>query len=557
MGQLLKAAIWLKGGRIKRSFDQATLDPQASQVALLQDLLKQNQATRYGQAHRFSAISTFKDYADAVPLNTFQALSPYIERMKQGERNILTADQPVLFNMTSGTTAAPKYVPITKKGINETANRSHQWLYRALKDHPKMLDQAFVCIGGSSIEGYTTSGIPYGSASGMMYESLPRALRGAFAIPFLLSRINDYELRYYAIARLALAREVSFVVTPNPTTLIRMAETGIRHQAEIVRSVRDGVLGQPFDTHPEDHEILNRIGKQIKPDPARARFLETVIAQQGSLLPYACWKQLKLIGCWLGGSIGYQAAKLDAYFGDAIPKRDLGYVASEGCMTVPYQDTTPAGILALHNNFYEFIPHDESRGKQQQTRLCHELEQGRRYRIILTNHSGLYRYDIDDIVEVCGFYNRTPVIAFVQKGADILNITGEKLHVNHLMAVFRKLDSTCGIPVTHYRVVPNHAQLRYEILIRPDADVARDFWLTSVLPLIDSTLAASNIEYAAKRKSGRLNAPCLHVMDASWVAEASRETSSSRRAGVQYKWRLMAAGMSDIDARHIQYTVNP
>ncbi len=556
MGQLLKSAIWIKGGRIKRSFDRATTDPQAAQLALLRNLLQQNQATQYGQMHQFSRITTCEEYADAVPINTFLDLAPSIERMKTGERNVLTADQPVLFNMTSGTTAEPKYVPITRHDLSLTANRSHQWLYRALNDHPKILDGAFVCIVGAATEGFTESGIPYGSASGMMYESLPRALRRAFAIPFMLSSIKDYKLRYYAIARLALEKEVSFVVTPNPTTLLKMAETGIRHQEEIVRAIWDGVLFHSFETNPEERVIVNRMTHHLRPNRKRAAELEKVIEDHGSLVPDACWKHLKLIGCWLGGSIGYQADRLDSYFGN-IPKRDLGYVASEGCMTIPDQDNNPAGILALHNNFYEFIPYEESAPQRQRPLLCSELEVGKQYRIILTNHSGLYRYDIDDIVEVRGFTNRTPMIAFVQKGADILNITGEKLHANHVMEAFRSLAAAFDLKVSHYRCVPNPAKLRYEILIRLESEVRRDDLQSAVLPQLDDTLSALNIEYAGKRKSGRLNAPCLHMMDATWAADVIQSTVPSRRGDVQYKWRVMAAAMSDIDARHIQYTINP
>ncbi len=556
MGQLLKAAIWIKGGRIKRSLDRATTDPQAAQLALLRNFLQQNQTTQYGEMHQFSRITTWEEYADAVPINTFQDLVPFVDRMKTGERNVLTADQPVLFNMTSGTTAEPKYVPLTRHDLSLIANRSHQWLYRALADHPKMLDAAFVCIVGAATEGHTASGIPYGSASGMMYESLPRALRRAFAIPFMLSGIKDYRLRYYAIARLALEKEVSFVVTPNPTTLLKMAETGIRHQEEIVRAIRDGMLFDSFKTTPHDRAIVDRIAAPLRPNRKRARELENVIGQHGSLLPYACWKKLKLIGCWLGGSIGYQADRLDPYFGET-PKRDLGYVASEGCMTVPHQDNNPAGILALHNNFYEFIPYDQNAAKPSRPLLCHGLEVGKQYRIILTNHSGLYRYDIDDIVEVRGFTNRTPMIAFVQKGADILNITGEKLHANHVMEAFRHLAASSGLTVSHYRFIPNPDKLRYEILIRLESDVARDILQASVLPQLDDTLSALNIEYAGKRKSGRLNLPCLHLMDDTWVADVSRNAGPSPRTDVQYKWRVMAATMSDIDARHIQSTINP
>lgn len=557
MRQLLKTAMWLKGSLIQRSFDRATRDPQTVQTTLLADILKNNQKTQYGQECGFSQIATPDTFARTVPINTFSDLSPYVERMKKGGRNILTHDQPVLFNLTSGTTDKPKYVPITKKGSALVADTLYQWLYRVLQDHPTFADHSIICISGASIEGKTESGIPYGSASGMMYESMPRVLHRSLALPFLLSEIKDYDLRYYVMARIALENDVSFIVTPNPTTLIKLAETGIRHQEEIIRSIRDGILSCAWSGQksPEDSRIFDIINARLRPNRVKAKLLEQVIQQHSTLIPHACWKDLKLIGCWLGGSIGFQADKLATYFGHDVPKRDIGYIASEGSMTIPYEDNTPAGILALHNNYYEFIPADESSTTGAMPLQCHELEVGKQYKIILTNRNGLYRYDIHDIIEVRGFYNSTPVIAFSRKGDDMLNITGEKLHVNHFIEAFRRLKVTHDLSVTQFRIVPNYHDLRHELLIHLGSEVSQGFLRDTVLPLIDKSLSESNIEYDGKRKSKRLNPPCFHVMDESWSDDVSRCFIKSGYRDVQYKWRTVATDISDVDARHIQYTI--
>ena len=86
-------------------------------------------------------------------------------------------------------------------------------------------------------------------------------------------------------------------------------------------------------------------------------------------------------------------------------------------MSLPLSDHTSSGVLAINTNFYEFIPESEI-GSLGDTLLCNELETGKRYHIILTTASGLYRYDINDIVEVHGFYKCCPMISFVRKGRD-------------------------------------------------------------------------------------------------------------------------------------------
>jgi len=93
-------------------------------------------------------------------------------------------------------------------------------------------------------------------------------------------------------------------------------------------------------------------------------------------------------------------------------------------MTIPLESGSAAGPLAVHANFYEFIPEDSIDDLDPPILLAHELEQGQRYYVILTGGNGLYRYDINDIVEVRGFHNRTPKVAFVRKGRDMVNIVG-------------------------------------------------------------------------------------------------------------------------------------
>lgn len=556
MGVLLKAATRVRGNMAMRALDRATRDPEAVQTRLLLSVLRANRDTEYGKTHAFSHIANAESFARQTPIIAFPDIADHVERMKNGDKNILTADPPFMFNLTSGTTDKPKYIPITQRGMSLTASASAQWLNRALRDHPSFLDHSFFCITGAPVEGTTGSGIPYGSASGMIYRNLPRALRGSFVLPFVLSNIRDYSLRYYVMARVALEKRVSFAVTPNPTTLIRIAETAVEFQEEIVRSIHDGTVRsrQSSRTSLEDNCILEALDVRLVANKSRAHFLETVISNHGKLLPAACWPELELIGCWLGGSVGFHADRLSAYFGEDLPKRDIGYLASEGSVTIPYRDGTPAGILALQNNYYEFIPDDEHTDG---TALrCHELEKGKRYKIILTNWNGLYRYDIHDMIEVHDFYNNTPVIAFVRKSDDMLNITGEKLHVNHFLEAFRRAKAEHGFSVSQFRAVSNCKELRYELFVHISSEATDKYLHDTILPFLDRTLSEVNIEYDGKRKSARLNPPRIHVMDDTWIDSVRRHFLEVGRRDSQYKWRMVADEVSEVDAKHTRRTVD-
>jgi hypothetical protein len=128
--------------------------------------------------------------------------------------------------------------------------------------------------------------------------------------------------------------------------------------------------------------------------------------------------------------------------------------------------------------------------------LCSELEKRKEYYLVLTTPGGLYRYDINDVVRVTGFYNRTPLIEFVRKGRDVANITGEKLHVNQLMQAMAEAERATGVRVRHYRGFADSEKSRYAFLVEFDAAPPAQEPLARLLAELDSRLRGLNIEYA-------------------------------------------------------------
>jgi len=558
MSLILPLYLKLEGVFFRRYFDKLTKNPKSSQKEYLMKVIKSNSETLYGKEYGFSNISSKEDYKDHVPINQYNDLEPYVTQMTNGGQNILTSEDAYMFNLTSGTTAKPKYIPVTSSAEKNTLGLNHHWLYRALLDHPYFLNKANFTITGSAIEGYTAASIPFGSMSGLIYKNLARPIRNCFVLPFIASEISNYELRYYVMSRFALGKDVSFVATPNPTTLIKLAEVGIKYQREIIRSVHDGKLlsNTLLEISPADMEIVDAIDGTLSADPDRATFLENVLQKKGSLIPQHCWPSLKLIACWLGGSAGYHAEKLSQYYGNA-PKRDLGYLASEGCITLPVSDNTPAGVLALTSFYYEFIPEEFADGPAPETLECQELEEGKLYRVLLTNESGLYRYDINDIVRVEGFYNKTPMLAFVRKTSNIINITGEKVHVNQLLMTIKEIQSKHNIEIKTFRVATNQDLMHYDMMLALGNSVNEEQVAEFIIPGIDEILSELNIEYSQKRKSGRLRAPRIHFMGEAWPDEVKREDIKSGKRDIQYKWAHSVEGMTDLDRSHIIYTVEP
>ena len=552
MGKLVKTLIRMKGYGLARKLDRAAERPQAAQNAFLRRVVKANANTVFGKDHGFATIRTEADFRRQVPIRDYEGLRPYVNRIIAGEQAVLTSAAPGMLNMTSGTTGEPKYIPVTPESMRRASSFSLEWIYRALQDHPAFLDGAFVGIVSRAIEGRTSSGLPYGSASGMLYQQIPGPIRSTYAIPYAVSEIKDYDRRYFVAARLALARRVSYIATPNPSTLIRLAETAIKNEEAIVRAVHDGTPGTDLPGQPE---LAVQLSALLKPEPGRARVLADVVKRRGTLLPADCWPDLKLIGCWLGGSVGVQARRLPEYYGDA-PMRDLGFLASEGHFTLPNRDHTASGILSLNGNYYEFIPEASLDDPNPPVLSSHELESGVNYAILLTTPGGLYRYDIHDIVQVTGFYRNAPLLAFIRKGRDMTSITGEKMHVNHLLLALEEVRRRYDVSVVEqFRVVANVQARRYEIYAEFKGEVARDLLRDEVIPHLDRALAGVNVEYAEKRRSRRLAPPCLHLMRPGWAEEEVLRAAGAGKRDIQYKWRILCAEPTGEDAGAIQHTL--
>ena len=131
--RLLKT--WL-GFSAANKFDDATWDPRAAQEAKLLELMERNAGSDYGKEHGFADVRSIEDYRSAVPQNTYETLEPYIERTLRAEKNVLTADDPLMFATTSGTTGSAKYIPVTPSYLHEYSHGVHVHTYRMFTDFP-------------------------------------------------------------------------------------------------------------------------------------------------------------------------------------------------------------------------------------------------------------------------------------------------------------------------------------------------------------------------------------------------------------------------------------
>ena len=174
-----------------KAFEEATKNPIKTQRKILFEFLKRNQKTEYGSKYNFSKIKSIDEYQDQVPLNDYESLRPYIEKMTKGESNILTIDKPILFGITSGTTGKPKFVPVTKYSRSKKTDVMDLWLYHISRQYPEIFDGKILAIISPEVEGHTESGVPYGAETGHGYKNLPDVVKGLYVLPYEVFEIED------------------------------------------------------------------------------------------------------------------------------------------------------------------------------------------------------------------------------------------------------------------------------------------------------------------------------------------------------------------------------
>jgi hypothetical protein len=540
------------GKQSARRFEEATRDPLRTQTELLLGMLKKNADTEYGRRYGFASIGSVADYQRKVPVITYGDIQRDMERVVAGEKNIFTAEDPVMFAQTSGTTGKPKFIPVTPTDQGRAhKDQMRTWLYHAQEAHPGILDYKVVSMVSPAIEGYTASGLPYGSTSGHIYKNMPGIVRRAYSVPYDVFEIEDYQAKYYTIMRISLEHDVHFMGTANPSSILQLMDKANAYSEELIRDIRDGTLSKDQNI---EAPIRQGVEKRLKPNARRATQLAEMRSRRGGMLvPGDFWPALGLIGCWKGGTVGHYLEKFDQWFNPdgtrSVPVRDWGYLSSEARGSIPLSDEGSKGVLTVATNFFEFVAVDDVESNPDNPEswpflTAADLEMGGEYYIFITTTSGLYRYDINDVIQVAGRYQQTPEIVFLRKGRGMTNITGEKLSVNQVIDAMQSAARATDLVPAHFKAEADTERSRYVLRVE-FAGQTEEQQQIAFLREVDRYLKEVNIEYKAKRDSARLGVPVMHVMREGWYERGRREQAASGKRAFQAKTELLSRAKAE------------
>jgi hypothetical protein len=516
-----------------RRFVAATERPREVQRAKLLDIVATNASTAYGRLHNFDAIRSVADFQRTVPIVAYEELRPYISRMMAGESDVLTRETPYQYLLTSGSASEPKYIPVTKRFRREYASPlQFYYLYRQYPD--VFRPGAFLTMVSPAVEGRTATGVPYGAASGLTYESQNAFIKTIYAIPYDAFTIKQFDAKYYSILRFAVEEDIRLVIMANPSSVTLLLKELNQQSERLIEDVAHGTLDERLEI---DGAIRQRLTARLRPNPARARELNRIrTATGGSLSPTAIWPRLRAVVCWRDASAALYLPDLERALAP-VPVFNLGYAASEGLGT--FRLFGPgAEVLAITSHFFEFCEEDtaaDSVGTTRELRLADELEPGRRYSIVMTTSGGLYRYHIDDIVEVRGFVGRTPALRFVQKGTNSFSFTGEKLTEAQVIDAVSGAAAECGVAMTYFTVVPVFAEAPYyDVML--ESPLSSPATLEQLAPIVDARLSRLNVEFDSKRRSRRLAPTRVSPLPMGFF-DYYRRLSHERKRDAQMKFK--------------------
>jgi hypothetical protein len=517
-------------------FQLACQYPRQVQQTTLLRILQRAAGTEYGRRYNFAAIRSIEEFQKNVPVVSYDDLEPYIQRMMKGEPDILVPGVPPYFARTSGTTGAAKYIPVTPAYLEEFQTARRVWYRQVAQLFPGLVRGTLLTMHSPQVEGRTEGGIPYGSltiATGMIRVQ-KRLAEGATArapdleeweeaqkIPMSIFYLSDLDTKYYLLMRFALMTKVALMAAINPSTIILMCRKLTEFAPRLIRDLEQGTLDPDLAIEPE---MRRRFEKRMRRDPRMARRVRQSLEKHGRVRPPDLWPRLCGVICWKGGSAPFYLRQFPDWFGN-LPVMDYGFLATEGSFSVVLSAEGSEGPLAVTGHFLEFIPEEEREKPQPLVVTADQLEKGKRYYLLVTGSHGLYRYDMNDVVEVTGYYARTPCVTFCHKGGSMISYTGEKVGESHVVRAVGEAAASLGLKLAGFCVTVDlrGEHPRYLLAAECDSPIPAERSV-DLLVAFDRQLRLANIEYDGKRKSQRLGPPYLV-----WTAAGAFERWRKRR----------------------------
>ncbi|WNI15002.1 GH3 family domain-containing protein [Actinacidiphila sp. ITFR-21] len=506
-------------------------DPHAAQQRVLEDIVALSADSLHWKERGYDAATADPDgFRRVLPVTRYGDFTPELDREARTKGGVLSCSPVLRWLKTSGTTGVPKRVPYTLHWLltyRVPAMRAMWGTY--LEHHPELLAHPYATLDTQTVHELVDDhlfGVQYQAISNRHPRINSRDWNPPWsAAPWFGTEApSSHAGRMYHRIRHLVGQPLHFISAINPSTLISLRDLIAEHGPDLVRDLNTGALeGKPYG----------------EPDPAAARHLQSVL-DKGDFSLVDVWPALSLYSCWLSSSAGLYQGKLDAVLPGvaAMPFMSCG---TEGVTTIPVDDSLDSQPLAVNQAFFEFVPAEVDLGKRLDageridTLLFDEVAAGRDYHLVMTQGNGLYRLWSGDIYRVDRIVDGVPWVHFVRRDGVFHSFTGEKITEEQVSQAVERAMTAAGLGGGLYLCGPQWGEPPHYVVVtevpEPGEEVER-----RLAEAVDRELRAVNIEYAAKRGSGRLGPLRLHTVPRDAIVAY---TERRRQAGntTQYKYK--------------------
>lgn len=500
INRLLKIKMFLIKQKLYLPIVKNAEDPAGIQNELMLSIINKNKNTEFGKTHNFSEIKDYETFKSNIPISDYENLRDYIERQENEKIPILTTTLPIMYNQTSGTTGTPKLIPVLKETLESLKKTQQVFSYVQHKACPGAFSGKILGMVSPAIEGYLKSGTAYGSASGHIYQTMPKIAKMKYVLPVEVFEIENYEFKYYIISRLAIEQKnITYLGSANPSTFHKILEVINTNYEDIINDILNGTCKYLDEI---DNRIALTIRKKLKPNKRRFNELNALVRDKLNISYSDIWPYIKLLLTWTGGSCGISLKSILNKFPQETKVIDLGYLSSEVRGSVTVNPETNGGIPTIQENFFEFVLKEDWEMEKNNFKTVNELEHEKEYYLFVTTPTGLYRYNMNDIIYVTGKFSNTPTFKFLQKGKCVTNITGEKLYEKQIIKAISYAELKLNLSIRFYQMLANEHDSRYELYIELTSNAILD--IDMINSFIDELIQNENCEYKEKRSSNRL-----------------------------------------------------
>lgn len=429
----------------------------------LQNLIASAENTEWGKLYDYKSILTLQQFKERVPIQNYDTLKPYIERMLQGEQNVLWPSEIRWFAKSSGTTSdRSKFIPVSQEALEEChfkGGKDMLSIYCNNRPDTQMFTGKGLVLGGSHQISQLCNDIHYGDLSAVLIKNLPIWAEYYRTPDMAIALMDNYEQK-----------------------IDKMAEATIKENVTSISGVPTWTIV---------------LAKRVMELTGAKNLLEV-------------WPNLE---SYFHGAVNFTPYRTQ--FKDLIPSNSMYYLetynASEGFFGIQDQSDSDELLLMLdYGIYYEFLPLENLHDDNPKTLSLDQVELGKNYAIIISTNGGLWRYMIGDTVQ---FTNKYPFrIKITGRTKHFINAFGEEVIIENAENALTKACHVTNAKIKDYTACPiyfNGEDAGGHEWIIEFAEQPSDF--EEFVNVLDQTLREVNSDYDAKRfKDMALKRPKVH-----------------------------------------------